>query len=437
MLELSHRPPSQVEAALPKQAETLSLTGALARLRECDLPLTDIVSAGDREVPDTLWEIEAKWVRDDGSHWPFRVYARATEQELFGFHVELGRLAEDVAEAVRACRYGVGVQCTLEEPVLWHFHAQIRLLRLLAPEAAGVLDVGAARAHTADWLSEAATSGVPPHPDTLFSIHAVFDESERLWMHTHGLHRCGVIELDVVDVARDSGWALQHLLNAIAKRFIDHGYPEQDEPFEPGAGMELVWLPVEEGLAKLRSPSVGGWDDRDRIHVEDRAMLFVRDKGWLWGFWYRSLERLVPMLEDNPLLYVSNTETARAAALAAERLDRYRELYDALHEHPAFGFLVKLGYAMDGCPPEEREHLWFEVHGFEGNEVDATCINAPYHVAALAEGQRGAHSLDRLSDWAILSPAGQFGPDHIRVVELLANDTAALDKLASAVQPGS
>lgn len=430
MLELTQRTPSQVEAALPKETATLSITGALERLESSDLPLEDIEPADSREVPDTLWEATVTWRRSDGTSWPLRIYARATEQELFGFHVELGRLDSEIAEAVRSCRYGVGVQCTLEDPVLWHYHAQLRLLHTLAPEAAGVLDVGAARARPATWLSEAASSTVPPHPDNLFSIHGVYEESGVMWMHTHGLHRCGVIELDALEVDREHTWAIQNLMNAVAKRFIDNGYPEPDDPFAPGQGMEVVWLPVDDALKAFKRPTIGGWDDRDPIHLVDRGVLFVREKGWLWGHHYRSLEKLVPILEDNPLLYVSHTETERAAGLALERLPRFVALHERLGDHPAFTFLVKLGYAMDGCPPDEREHLWFQVHALSGDQVEATLLNAPYHVAHLAEGQRGTHSLDRLSDWAILSPAGQFGPDHARIVESLASDDSALARLA-------
>ena len=54
--------------------------------------------------------------------------------------------------------------------------------------------------------------------------------------------------------------------------------------FEPGADMELVWLPVDDGLKHAGRVAVGGPDDRDDVHRVDRGILYAREKGWLWGF---------------------------------------------------------------------------------------------------------------------------------------------------------
>jgi hypothetical protein len=59
------------------------------------------------------------------------------------------------------------------------------------------------------------------------------------------------------------------------------------------------------------------------------------------------------------------------------------------------------------------EHLWFEVHGVEGGEVDATCLNSPHHVPSLAEGARARQQLSLLSDWVIVTPHADFNPSSI------------------------
>jgi uncharacterized protein YegJ (DUF2314 family) len=66
---------------------------------------------------------------------------------------------------------------------------------------------------------------------------------------------------------------------------------------------------------------------------------------------------------------------------------------------------------------EEREHLWFQVHELQGSEVDATLLNAPYRVERMLEGERGRHSLDLLSDWAILCERGRFDADSVSELE--------------------
>jgi uncharacterized protein YegJ (DUF2314 family) len=73
--------------------------------------------------------------------------------------------------------------------------------------------------------------------------------------------------------------------------------------------------------------------------------------------------------------------------------------------------MVKLGYVVDGGKDKEREHLWFEVHSFgDDNTVEGTLVNEPYFIARIKAGERGRHSLDLLSDWTVLTPAGSITP---------------------------
>lgn len=80
---------------------------------------------------------------------------------------------------------------------------------------------------------------------------------------------------------------------------------------------------------------------------------------------------------------------------------------------------VKIGYQVDGGSETNREHLWFEVHGVTGGTVDATLLNEPYHIARMRAGERGAHPVDQLSDWVILTPAGTLSPRGLAAVHTL------------------
>jgi hypothetical protein len=84
-------------------------------------------------------------------------------------------------------------------------------------------------------------------------------------------------------------------------------------------------------------------------------------------------------------------------------------------------------YDADGAEErEDREHLWFRVHGQSPGSVDATLLNEPYRVAKLTEGMRGLHSLDLLSDWGVLCPHGRFSPDNVLELERLLGEKSAL-----------
>ena len=99
-----------------------------------------------------------------------------------------------------------------------------------------------------------------------FRIHAVTEgegRSERVWLHTHGLRRLGLPELEIVDVPQSAAGTLGEVINAMANAFLCFGMPPAGEPFGPGGGKSggLLWLPLEQALPHLPR---GMWiDDRD------------------------------------------------------------------------------------------------------------------------------------------------------------------------------
>jgi uncharacterized protein YegJ (DUF2314 family) len=173
-------------------------------------------------------------------------------------------------------------------------------------------------------------------------------------------------------------------------------------------------------LAHVPRGATGTRRDRDEFHSHPSGILFApgRKRLGLFGSRYRNPARYLPILADNPLLYVSTLETARMSRLAAERLDRFRALFAEHGDTEDWLFLVKLGYAVDGAEGEDdREHLWFRVHGVDDDGFDATLINEPYGIARLHEGQRDHHDRTLLSDWSVHCPHGSFDPDSVSHLE--------------------
>ena len=119
---------------------------------------------------------------------------------------------------------------------------------------------------------------------------------------------------------------------------------------------------------------------------------------------------------------MSRVFSAMAIELAAERARESLALFDRLTAE--FGDLqctpvVKRGYATDGGEADDREHLWFEVHGLHGDHIDATLLNEPLAVSRLKIGTRGRHSVALLSDWAGMTPLGKLTPRSLELARSL------------------
>lgn len=412
-------PPSWLAAQLEPGRPCPSVTEMLTRLESSGLDVLDAHPDSGGAAKGARWEMRLR-LRFGEEEIEMRLWVFPSEG-VGELHLEQATLSDSERTAVTESGWSLGLSTLFGARPLVDFHRQLVVLAAVAHDAVIFLDVTACRAHGAAWVFEAARSAIPPSPEMLLSVHAVCPDegsSAGCWLHTHGLLRCGVTELEMLDVPREGAGLCGQLINNIAGLFIERGVPRAREVFTPAAGMELAWLPWEKGVRRFARTALGGLEDRDDVHSMPSAVLFASIRGPLG----RRLKRpatLLPLLSENPLFYVSDMETGRMAALAVERLGSYASLFRIHGDSEEWLFLVKLGYEVDGATDDgDREHLWFQVHELHGQgRCEATLLNEPYAVAGLAEGQRGEHDLSLMSDWAILCPEGRFDPDSILQLE--------------------
>jgi hypothetical protein len=431
-------PPSWLVAQLPPEMDCPGVTGVLERVRAADLPLIEARPAHHRDIPDARWELELHFDLGDDESQEMRLCARwelelhfdlgddesqemrlwvVPSEELVEFHLDWAHLSEQEKTRAGQSRWSLGLSTDFGPEPLADFHRQLRVLATIAPEALVFFDVTACRAHGISWVREAAGSEIPPPPTSLFAIHAVYADERKnkdtAWLHTHGLIRCGIPELEMLDVQAEAVSSCGLLLNTVAAMFLEGGPPAPAAPFEPGAGMELIWLPWEQALGRAGRGQLGRLADRDEHHSSPSAVLFA-PKRRLLGKKMCCPSVYQGVLEDNPLLFVSSMETNRMAALARERLPRFASLFDENATEEDWVFLVKLGYPVDDADEaEDREHLWFQVHHLSGASCEATLLNEPYGVSGMHEGERAEHDLGLLTDWQILCPHGRFSADTV------------------------
>lgn len=417
-------PPSRLTALLCGETEEPTPDATIERLRELGLSVGDAHQGHHPEIEGADWWVDASIHIPGRESGPLVVTVwREISRELGDIHVELGHLNPDELEASHKSEFSLGVSLALGEDPLADFHAQLELLWRIAPTAVVLFDVDGCRARPADWLRETVETEVPPPPSCLYSIHSVHDGSDdgTVWLHTHGLHRCGSIELEILDVPRNDVRHVTSLLETAAAMFIESGPEPPETPFFVGDGIDLLWVPWEDGVSKVATEALGTERDRDQYHSGPSGILFAP------GGENGNLEpvcRYTELLAGDPLLYVTHMETERMRLLARERVHKFAHFQKLLGEHRDWTFMVKLGYVVDDAEHDsQREHLWFEVHSIIGSEVDATLLNQPYRVARLECGDRRRHSLELLTDWSIGSPFGSHGPGSVLDLERALDDS--------------
>lgn len=339
----------------------------------------------------------------------------------------------DPAEAAR-CRWIVGAETLLgtDDPLSCHTF----LMQCLAaglPDVPAILDANTTLWHGREELETIfLNEQVEPPADGLWIIHAVGRESaEReqdqvVWLHTHGLWRCGLPELEMLEVPRSHVDLAATLLNEIASLMFDYPPPPPGEPFEIGAGVSVTLQPWEVFTKTMDAQLPGGMHDRqgehNGVHTGVRAVVCDTEqrgqfaRAWIWP--ERAIEA---MSRDEVTLYRTRRATERQAKLARARWDQFATAYSSAHraliddrDEPQAIFLIKAGFQYDGAEHEnDREHLWFEVRGFHNGGADAVLVNQPQNIARLQRGDAERIKPEQVSDWQVQTPRGIFGPDDI------------------------
>jgi uncharacterized protein YegJ (DUF2314 family) len=250
--------------------------------------------------------------------------------------------------------------------------------------------------------------------EALFTIHAVFQELDGqhdvYWLHTHGLDELGAFDFDVLRPSPDIVAQAGDPLRALAFAALEGVISPSMRGFAlgaPGGVVDLV--PVREFDAQASSDVAQLRDAKDS-HGGTRAVL-CEPRGLLGFLRRKPIPSSFLSTGTGDLVFnYTNQATDLMAARARATLDVFKAL---VAEFTPGGCVaaVKVGYPTT-TTPESREHLWFELHGFDGDRLDGTLMNHPFDVA-LEHGARGWHPVDGISDWIVASPAGPMTPRNL------------------------
>ncbi|NDV78083.1 DUF4026 domain-containing protein [Dysgonomonas sp. 511] len=350
-------------------------------------------------------------------------------------------IAQDELEKAVEQEYYLETSMYFELDPLTSFHLQLKIMNAIVPDASLAIDFMSYRLLSAKWLRMTAKSAIPPSPDYLYTLHCVYDEEgaegqRRYWFHTHGLHRCGSVELEMLNFSNGAE-EMNTMINMTVKKFLTHPAKEK-ERFTigyDGMGINLCWLRWEEALKDLPKDILGGFADRDEVdsvHAEPSGVLFAVEDGNMI-----SPEIYAPTLAENPIYYITNEETERMSALAKERFPAFEKAFNEHHKAPekksflkkmfgqkeeeeqqSWSFLVKMGLQVDESEDgTDREHLWFDVLSVGNGSIEGKLLNQPYWIAGLNEGDINTYPLDVLTDWIIYAPDNTYTSDSIYQLE--------------------
>lgn len=290
------------------------------------------------------------------------------------------------------------------------FHLQIKIANLLVPDMLALLDESAERIFVSDWVKLTASSKYTPSSKDLFSVQAVNGEDGSVWLHTHGLSRCGITELEILGSHSEVSRNHYNLINSYAMYLIDktEEHPGGDYIGRLINGMPIVTTCVSwvDALKYYKNIKNGGKDDRKNGHNSRSSVIFLyTSEENENNNVYSKVSEFDSLWGDNPLFFISDEETNRMKNVAIERFEYVKKA----HKDKENTILLKIG-----LPLEEKgkyEHIWFELIEFKKDKFKAKLTQEPYYVNDIHEGDERWFTVDDLTDWIIYTSKSSITPD--------------------------
>lgn len=328
-------------------------------------------------------------------------------------------------EMISQTRIGLLVMLRFEASYQNSFHLQLKLMDALVPDILAVVDESAQQIFSGKWIHQAACMQTTPSPKMLYTIQAVGSEDD-VWLHTHGLARCGKPELELLHGEMKYGNDYADVINAVAGLVLD-----STDDIECGEPLLTAFLGNEyklmttliswpEAIERYPTDSLGGISDRKYSHNTHSCAIFVYENEQACDERdYAPLPSYSDCLGDDAVYVVTTQETERMRALAQETVWAMKRVA-AFHPECIF---LKLGLAVDKEYEKQngdKEHMWFMMKCFVGPDMfEARLLNEPYYIKQLHKGDINVYMTSEITDWYIRVQDYIITPDNVYLLDYL------------------
>ncbi len=353
----------------------------------------------------------------DDSPWGRVIEIRGIDEPVMIWAEERGELPDELVKswiddeeerreaAKSSWLIGVRSQLDPKRPA----HTLHDLMRVLAaasvPGLPAVYDDGALCVLSGRSVRELASSVVPPRNSALYAIHNVPGRGGS-WLHTHGLARAGIPEIELLAVPGDDHREACELIDAVVDALLGNVEPDSDGVMELGESIRIRIMDAEEALTRFPADIAGGRDGRGDHDLKAWILLAEDGSG--------SPRDAIARMAEDVVLFKTREESDRQRSLSQHRFSVFGQLF-ALRRGCGWQFHIKLAYER-ASESTGSEYMWFEALALRPGEVLAKLLSVPRDVPALSQGSESWHSLERMADWVIVTPDGSFDPENAGVL---------------------
>ncbi len=326
------------------------------------------------------------------------------------FYLSFISVSDEKREKLLNSKKGVTIFMKFDDDVKTSYHLQLKLANLLVPDMLAILDESSERVFPSEWVKLASESDIAPSSKDLFTVQLIRDKTGPAWLHTHGLLRCGISELEILGSSVDSSRSHFNLISSYAMYLIDKKTNTEGGDYigrlQNGMPIVLTQVPWIDSLKYYKHLKSGGKKDRKSSHNTKTNVIFLytseeNEKNNV----FTKITNFDELLKDNPLYFVSDDETNRMKSVAIERFDYVKKAL----KNKKYSILLKIGLHLE--EEGQYEHIWFELIDLKKNKIKAKLTQEPYYFKGMHTGDIGEYKISDITDWIIYTEDTSITPD--------------------------
>ena len=326
---------------------------------------------------------------------------------------QLDKFSEEDLIKISDCDKCLVLSMEFDINFLKQYKMQLLLASFLLPDLVCIIDESSENILHYKQIKSISMSSCLPSSSILYRIHAVVD-NDKIWIHTHGLSRCGLPELEIVESNKDNYLYHYNIIYTLADILINRGINEENKYFIGYVNENIPLLvtlkPWVDGLKEYPNIDLGGPVDRKMEHNTNFSIIFTYEsEDNMKNSIYDKINIYDDLWDDEQLFFITNEETDRMKIMAQENFDYVKRYFDK-----GCKILIKIGIKIsdDSC-----EHMWFELLDIIDDETfKAKLLSTPYNVD-LKEGDIDIYKLNQVTNWTIYYEDLEYDPNNVYELE--------------------
>ncbi len=323
-------------------------------------------------------------------------------------------MPEECIKKLKSSKIGLTVSLTFSDDIIGSYFFQIKLLNCILPDKAAVVDFNTHRILSPLWIEAAARSSAAPGPGYMFSINVTGGNGDKVWIHTHGLNRCGFVELEVLDCEKENINTYASILSISSNKIIsENDMPDEMKPMniatlENNQNLSVTWRLWKDVINDYPDNIPGTGTSRTREHCLYNGILYIYSPVKKNKKPYKATEVHDINLE-NAIIEIAASETERMRIIAVETIPQLTKGFTL----PGAKAIVKIEIdaSENNNQTIDHEHIWAELDEIGIDDITCSSIQNSVFSDTLRQDDKIKSKITNITDWVLNINGKRISPD--------------------------